>query len=444
MDDSASSYRGSGNGATLAPNTRAWRYRPASLHPTLLALIVFQNLYNAFSPYLTLVLNLGMLVGLMLRNRVSVSPAATPIIAAALAILGWLFVAVTVSSDADPQVLLKYVRSAAAIVLFALIFGSCTTPERLVVKAINFAFSFHILLIAIQVVWPDTTSFTAVFFGFAREESVLKDFAMRKLGASSSYDTASLFSIAGLLFFAMQFVQTKKLKYLLAVVAAFAAALMSSRLGMAIALIVVIFFCLRLIWTASLGGKVISLISGGVIVAAAYITLVPLLFHSLGISELQPDDAVIFFSATDYGTSGTLEALTQHHLEPLNQPFLELVLGYAVDPNTIGRFTDIGYVKFIYHVGIVGTVLILVLHFYILVVAHSIANRSELFSDRRLLANFLLFFIVITAVFNYKSLELYSRGTGDFIFLLFFCLVRSEDVRFVMHPLARSPKQSKP
>jgi hypothetical protein len=139
---------------------------------------------------------------------------------------------------------------------------------------------------------------------------------------------------------------------------------------------------------------------------------------------LQSDDLTVVFAAADYGTTGTLDALTHDHLEPLHRPLQELILGYGVDPNTIGKTTDIGYVKFIYHLGVVGAFIIISLHICMLANVYVIAKYSKPHADIKLLANFLYIFMLIALVFNYKSLELYSRGTGDFIFLLFLYLTR--------------------
>lgn len=418
------SFQRAGTAATRMSALRMWSDPRANLHPALLALLVFQNLYNPFSPYLTLTFNLCLFVVLLLRNRLSIATVAPLVVATAVIVLIWLCLITLVRGDAEPHVLLKYFRVTAAIVLLALIFGSCKVQERYVVKAINIAFSFHIFLIALQVFWPDISSITVAVFGFERGAGILEQYTMRKLGASGGYDTASLFSIAGLIFFILQYIQLRNPVFLLAVAAAFLAALMSSRMGMLLALLVVIFFWVRLLFLAKIGWKLVVVAGAFVFAVAAYIILVPLFLHSLEISVLQPDDASIVFAATDYGTTGTLEALTQDHLQPLNRPFSELILGYAIDPNTIGKFTDIGYVKLIYHVGIVGTFIIIIMHIYMLLSAYRMMRRAEIRSDQRLLAQFLLYFILLVFIFNYKSLELHSRGAGDLIFLLFFYLSR--------------------
>jgi hypothetical protein len=287
-------------------------------------------------------------------------------------------------------------------------------------------FGFHILLIFAQVTWPAITGVSASIFGFTRESSILENYVMRKLGASSSYDTASLFSVAGLLFFSLQFLKERTFTYLCMTATAFLAALMSSRAGILMALVVVFAFAVRMVWAASPFWKILSLSAVAVGVVEMHLLLKPLVLHSLGLATAGSDDAIALIALSDYGTTGTWEALTQDHLQPLKRPPWELLLGYAADPNTLQRFTDIGYVKLIYHVGIVGTAVILAMHVAMLNSARSIAARAPRRSDRRLLATFLLLFLLIALAFNYKSLEIYSRGVGDFMFLLSFYLCGSE------------------
>ena len=153
-----------------------------------------------------------------------------------------------------------------------------------------------------------------------------------------------------------------------------------------------------------------------------YITVYPLIEHTLGISELSADDATFIFNVADYGTTGTLAALSDDHLTPLDRPPLDLIVGFAIDPNSVGRYSDIGYVKFIYHVGIIGTSMIVFLHLRMMTLAFASIRKKRIAVDERLLNYFLVWLIGSGLLFNYKSLELYSRGTGDLIFIIFIFL----------------------
>jgi hypothetical protein len=395
----------------------------ASIHGALLSVLVFQNLFNAFSPYLTLAINITVVIFLLIRHQLRYIASAPIVIFGVYAVLAWMILVTSYRGDAETQVLLKYFRVTVAVSLFALIFGNCRIAASTFVKAINVALGFHVLLVMLQIVFPYLTNMTAPVFGFEREIAILEQYTMRKLGASSSYDTASLLSVAALLFFYLQFTQGKGSSYLLLTTVAFVATLMSSRTGVAMSLLIVTVLSLRAFLRARFLWKLVAALWIAGLMVLAYNLIYPLLLHSLGISELQSDEASLVFAAADYGTTGTLDALTGDHLKPLDQPLLDLFIGFAVDPNTIEMYTDVGYVKLIYHVGIVGTLIVLFVHLHMLVVTRTFMRASAQDLDRALIARFLFVLIAISLAFNYKSLEIHSRGIGDFIYMLFLFLV---------------------
>lgn len=401
----------------------------APVHAALLVILVFQNLFNAYSPYLTLAINIAVATTLLIRYQLRCAVPAPVVIASVYAVLVWMLFVTVYRGNADSQIVLKYFRTTLAVGLFALIFGSRLFPASSVVKAINFALGFHISLVMLQIVLPDLTTITAPCFGFEREMTILEEYTVRKLGASSSYDTASLLSVFALLFFYMQFTQGKGAKYLLMAIVAFVATFMSSRTGMALSFLIVTVIFGHAILRARFIWKLVIFLSLTGFIMVTYILVFPLLLQTIGLSDLQSDDVNVIFSPTDYGTTGTLEALTEVHLKPLDQPLFDLILGFAVDPNAIGRETDIGYVKLIYHVGIVGTLVVLFVHLYMLVVTYMYARASVRDPDRLLIARILLLLIAITLAFNYKSLEIHSRGIGDFIYLLFIFLASRRGLR---------------
>lgn len=395
----------------------------APIHAFLLNVLVFQNLFNTFSPYLTLAINIAVVISLLIRHQPRCVAPEPVVIASVYAILAWMLLVTIYRGDVETQIVLKYFRITVTVSLFALIFGSSRIAASSFANAINVALGFHVLLVMSQIAFPDLTNMTAPVFGFEQEITILEQYTLRKLGASSSYDTASLLSVAALLFFYLQFTQGKGSMYLLMTTVAFVATLMSSRTGMALSLLIVTVLLLRVILGARrLIWRLVASTGIAGLMVSAYIVVYPLLLHTLGISELQSDEASLVFAASDYGTTGTFDALTEEHLKPLDQPLPDLLIGYAIDPNAIAMYTDIGYVKLIYHVGIIGTLVILFVHLYMLVATRKFMRESPHDLDRVLIARFLFILIAISLAFNYKSLELHSRGIGDFIYMLFLFL----------------------
>lgn len=394
----------------------------AAVHLVFVCIFVFLNLFNPISPYLTFAVNTSLAFALLVRSRFRLSIQDPIVLACAYFALGWLLLVTVFRGGGDEQVVLKYLRVALTVSLFVVIFGSGRISSGQIVKAINLALAFHVALILLQVPFPDLTYKTAPIFGFDREIEILDQYTMRKLGASSSYDTASLFSLAALLFFYLQFERSRRMAHLMMAGAAFVATLMSSRVGIAFSIVIMLVIFIREFMKASFLWKSIAAFAMVGFVVFTYISIYPLVLHSLGYAELHSYDSGLLFAATDYGTTGTMDALMDDHLLPLQQPFEDLLIGFAIDPNTIDRFTDIGYVKLIYHIGIVGTLAVLIAHIYILVAARRMSHGSRCNEDAVLVAHFLYAFVAIALIFNYKSLELHSRGVGDFVYLLFFFL----------------------
>jgi hypothetical protein len=389
-------------------------------HRALLVLLVFVNLLNPVSPFLTLAINLMAAGYFVLKKKLIVRGFEPVIPFVALLVVMWLLFIVAVRGEGEPQVVFKYLRITAAILLFSLIAVSAGKCAASITLGLNITLGFHIAIVFLQIALPDITYITAPIFGFEREPSILEQYTLRKLGASSSYDTASLFSIAALLLYYLQFRQGcgKKFFYLAAL--AFLATLFSSRAGIAISLGIVLWIATVTLLRASPARKAAALLFLAILVFVAYQLFLPLVLHSLGIAELDSSEVTLVFSAADYGTTGTLEALTQSHLEPLKIPIVDIFLGFSIDPNSIQRYTDIGYVKFIYHVGVPGTVLILLAHIYMLFSSIQVSRGRHTDNSVKVLAQLLALLIAIGLVFNYKSLEIYSRGYGDLLFMLFF------------------------
>lgn len=405
-------------------NPTLYERRDNAIYGAILTVVVFQNLYNPVSPYLTLAVNIATVACLMITGQ-RIRVARAPIVVTSVYIvLAWLLLVTIFRGGADTQVLLKYFRSACAITLFVLIFGSHRFPASSVVKAINFTLGFHVVMVGLQTIYPNVVFITAPLFGFARESSVLEEYTLRKLGASSSYDTASYFSIAALVFFYFQFAQGRGYSYLAMAAAAFLATLMSSRLGIMASILIVTFLFISHIQKSGPIGRIIISLCLLAFATACFSLVYPLFLHSVGIAELQPDETGVFFSNTDYGTRGSLDALTNDHLKPLERPIPDLIIGIATEPNANNAAgdSDIGYVKLIYHVGIIGTLIIVGIHLYMLLTVRAIARSAGVNVDDALIARYLFVLIAFALLWNYKSLEIHSRGAGDFIYLLFIFL----------------------
>lgn len=131
-------------------------------------------------------------------------------------------------------------------------------------------------------------------------------------------------------------------------------------------------------------------------------------------------------SNRDY-TEGTVSGLlTGSHTTAIKEiSNIDLIVGRGIDPNQIYNMaTDIGYIKLIYHIGIVGLFSIFVLYFKLFRKCFSLL-KENINIEEKIISSFISWFIIILIIFNYKSLEIYSRGTNDLLLMLFFLLIFS-------------------
>lgn len=399
----------------------------------LVTILIFQNLFNAGSPYITFGLNACTAIALVLGNRGRVIAPNGIILSALFVLITWLLIISLYRGDMEIEVILKYTRNAINITLFAVIIGVTNISAKLLLSALSVSLGFHVLLVIAQLIFPNLSFITAPIFGFEREITILEQYTLRKLGASSGYDTASLLSLASIIFFYLQYTTKSSAIFLLMIALSFLASLLSSRTGIVFSVIIISgIFLQGMIRAKGLYKLLLISLSLG-FALMAYIALLPIASHSLGFSPTSQSGISELISLSDYGTTGTLDALTNEHLQPLDQPLRDLAIGYAVDPNSINRFTDIGYVKLIYHVGIVGTAFLILIHLYMLAQLRRYSRSKFLSKDEHLLTSMGSIIILLLFAFNYKSLCLYSRGIGDLIFFIFIYVSIKHRTNFSQH-----------
>lgn len=381
---------------------------------SILFSIIFVNYYNPVSVYLTLFMNLSvaLLICVFLKNfylRSSYFILILPIVI--FLYVGFL---VLYLGSVDLYIVGKYFRVCLSFFLIYYIFSSKKWSLDNFYSCIALILFSHVFFIYLQVLFPSTSIPMASIFGMSSADDFFSEYSNRKMGLSSSFDTASFISILSFIFFTLSFKYFGTSTYLILALFSFGASFMSSRLGMIIA--VLIFLLLFVPAFLKSGSKVMLLLGAAIISVVFYLSfdvIVSVILHSIG-SEAMDTAPVL----TEYGTTGTVNALFGSHLLKLFElDNLEYIFGKAIDPDG----TDIGYVKLIYHVGLIGTSLIVLM--YILAFINIKNINFSTYRKAMVLQSFFLLFILITFLINYKSLELYSRGSAELFVLLYVFLV---------------------
>ena len=128
-------------------------------------------------------------------------------------------------------------------------------------------------------------------------------------------------------------------------------------------------------------------------------------------------------------TEGSLTGLTTgSHLNAIREiSNIDLIMGRGIDPNQVPNMeTDIGYIKLIYHIGMVGFIAIFLIYFKLFRKCFSlIKNNININFEDKIIISFILWYIIIVILFNYKSLQIYSRGTHDLLLVVFFLFMNT-------------------
>ncbi len=386
----------------------------------LLFVFLFCNLYNPISIYFTLLINLLILLFLTKAYKLNFCLNSNITICTSVIFFLSIFIMV-LNFNLNTYVLGKYSRVLISSFLIGLICGNISVSLKQIIKSLSFVFLLHIVAVGVQIIYPDISLPMAIFFGFGRDVDVVNDMIFRKLGLSTSYDTAGLIAILAMGLYFFRYYYEGKIVWLLVSLVSLISCIFISRTGMLVGTLLLFILLLYLFFTQH-GSKrlvaIIGLTSGMCIVC--YMVL-PILAATTSFFDYTANVDVSF--GNDYTTGTTSGLLGGSHLNAIRSvsPF-ELILGYGIDPNDVqGMASDIGYVKIIYHVGIVGLLCILWLYFYLFI---NTFYMNKMFRQKNInveiLSRFFMLYIMIMMVFNYKSLEIYSRGTHDLLLILFY------------------------
>lgn len=328
-----------------------------------------------------------------------------------------LFVSVCMM-DFSYYVVGKYLRVLLATIL--IYFICCylePSPEELN-NVLSWIFFLHLLALVIQIYFPSSSELFAKVFGLQRSSEIFEDYRYRKMGLSSSFDTASLISLVSMIFYFFMYEVYKRKIYIFLMFLSCIALLFSSRAGMVLGGIYLLFFLLRKIYKSNFTSKLAWSLMTVFVSIMISIYIMPLLLSGIGFeSQLDNQGYLLIFS--EYGGSGSVTQLLGDHLLPLYDLTLGgVIFGFARDPDG----TDVGYIKLLYHVGFVGLLMILTIY---VTNFFSVFKMKFMGGERGaiVLSSTFIFYIPLLFVMNYKSLEIYSRGAHDLFLIMVFVLL---------------------
>ncbi len=392
----------------------------------LLFFFIFINFLNPISLYFTVVVNVFIL--LISFQKIIFDKYSQYVIFISLFILLWALTIMFLQDSFNEYVLLKYLRTFVSTIFIIQISNNLSGSTKKILLVLSIVLFLHIIAIQLQVIFPVLDLPMAFFFQFERETEVISRMGTRNLGLTSSYDTASFISVISMIFFLIRYQYSQKTIFLILSFLSLISTMRTSRTGMLIG--VVLFFILNFYLYLFKKQK------------SFFITII---FLSTGIFFLYNIVLPIIASTTDTFlsdtsfnnldnsnreyTEGSLTGLTTgSHLNAIREiSNIDLIMGRGIDPNQVPNMeTDIGYIKLIYHIGMVGFIAIFLIYFKLFRKCFSlIKNNININFEDKIIISFILWYIIIVILFNYKSLQIYSRGTHDLLLVVFFLFMNT-------------------
>ena len=392
----------------------------------LLTILVFFNYYNPLSVSLTLIVNVFFFIGLSIINakeglrRVRLNQT---VLIISFVLCLWALLLMITNWNFNVYVFGKYFRTLISSILLMMVISLLKPNASQLIKALSFIFLLHVVFVFLQVLFPQLDVPMAQIFGFNRKTEIISSMSIRKLGLSSSYDTAALISIASMIFFFLRYLIRPKIIFILLSLLSLASTVRISRTGMVIGVLIFGIFAIYFIRKFK-GRKRIALMSlFGVGMLLAVYLMLPIIAASTVslLLESQSDGMVV--SNDDYSTGSTLSLLNSLY-DAMQISWQGFVFGLGIDPNNlVGRHTDIGYIKIVYHVGLIGSILLFYLHFYFYRASVKVKRIYHKDLSLVLLSNFVVLYMVLLGIMNVKSLEIYSRGAYELLLISFLILV---------------------
>ncbi len=320
----------------------------------------------------------------------------------------WLLVVIKLDSDVFE--LLRLLRATISFLLLGILFHRGVLEWSLVRKAILIVIGCHAILVLIQTASMDVKVFSSMIFSFDKEL-----FRFRSFGISSSYDAAGAYIALGMLMLAARrraLIGYTRITFLIVL---WLAGLFTGRtfmvIGTGILLLIMVPWCFRK--GQRWGDRAVSFCFLLSIVLVAFYVV-----ENFGFILI---DSVRFFFNPSYEVGYDMAA-TGYYIGSGNallslEAFafstnLEFLFGTG---KSLGE-VDIGYVKTLYSLGVIGLIETLIVNVVLLYVIFVKSQSISPFFVRVAIAS--LFFI-----YNIKLQVFMSSGFQEIVFLLFFALL---------------------
>jgi hypothetical protein len=384
-------------------------------------ILIFVNLYNPVSIWLTLALNIIFAIFILVKgNKIIFPKTISLILFLSIIIFLWSVIISVSTNHFSQQMIGRNLRIVASTFFIGLIIYNSKINVPDFIKSLSIVILLHIILIYIQLVIPDIKEPIARIFNYDREDYF--ESGIRCLGLCGSFDFAGLVSIIGILLFSLKYKDTHKPFDLICFLLAVISVAFVSRLAMFFGFIAFIYGSIIIYKTSR---RFVKFIFTVLFILSSFFWLnfaFPIITSSLSFfNGNSTENSVLQSEGNEYSYGQTDDDLVENHLifpDNLN----DLIFGQGLEIGVDTQYSsDIGYVKLIYSIGLFGLGLIILMYYKMY---RNARYTDALQSDQsyKLLVRLFKFMIIIIFIFNFKLLLMYSRGIHDLVLISFYVI----------------------
>lgn len=300
-----------------------------------------------------------------------------------------------------------YIRMVVNCLVFPSIIAFFYRKRVRFLSILSFTLVLHCLMVLVQMAFPQLQELNGVLFRFEREDIDMADYSLRRLGLTGGFDQSALFAVLSCLFAIALYIQTKKICYLIFLMISLVASLFTSRTGMVASVIVLLMVAIGNRKQFKIKINFSTLFLTTIVIIAITYFILPVVLNSIGISY----GKAVVDTEMQY-SSKTSDYLFEYHLLPLlSLNNKELLFGYGCEVNKSALLpfgSDIGYVKQIFQVGVVGVFFILV---FCLLMARRTSSRYSRFkydAIMKISSQIMWILLPLYVIFNYKNHIMYT------------------------------------
>ncbi len=321
----------------------------------------------------------------------------------------------------DNYVILRNLRAFFSTLLIPIIIYNVPLDKSVILDTVINVLLLHALVVLIQILIPATKLYFGPLYHFDKSLSN----PVRAFGLTAGYDIAGYLCIAGMILVLLSALyKTKNLRYILSATIFGTAVIFTSRVSMVVLLATVLFFSALFIIKGSRKLKSIGIISIIAITIVSGYYIIPIITNTItiGTSTAYAHRYLSFFAKTDIKAT-----FNRMWILPNNE--WNILFGCGMDPHS-----DIGYIKLLFMLGIVG--LSLVVGIYLLMLfrilrmlrirrVQFISQTSEDFITGEIALLTLIILIPLQFILDFKNLYFLTRSVYELTLILFFIAVLS-------------------